>query len=77
MAADADALPFSRWWLVAVGALAMGTAGTYQFVWSSIRGPLGTQVGASEATLGWSQSFLLGAGLLAVAAMFGVRPVER
>ncbi|MFW5911279.1 MAG: MFS transporter [Halolamina sp.] len=47
-----ERLPFSRWWLVAVAALAMGAAGTYQFVWSSIRGPLGSQVGASEATLG-------------------------
>ena len=52
MAVADDALPFSRWWLVVVGALAMGAAGTYQFVWSSIRGPLGGQVGASEATLG-------------------------
>ncbi len=47
-----DTLPFSRWWLVVVAALAMGASGSYEFVWSSIRGPLGTQVGASEATLG-------------------------
>lgn len=46
------ALPFSRWWLVVVGALGMGAAGSYEFVWSSLRGPLGAQVGASEATMG-------------------------
>ena len=50
--ADPETLPFSRWWLVVVGALAMGAAGSYEFVWSSIRGPLGAQVGATEATLG-------------------------
>lgn len=47
-----DRLPFSRWWLVAVAALAMGAAGTYQFTWSSIRIPLGNQIGAPEAALG-------------------------
>jgi OFA family oxalate/formate antiporter-like MFS transporter len=45
-------LSFSRWWLIASGTLAMGIAGTFQFVWSSIRGPLGSQIGATEATLG-------------------------
>ena len=45
-------LPFSRWWLIASGTLAMGIAGTFQFVWSSIRGPLGSQIGATEAALG-------------------------
>lgn len=51
-AADRGDLPVSRWTLVAVSALVMGAAGSYEFVWSSIRGPLGSQVGASEATLG-------------------------
>ncbi len=37
---------------MAVAALVMGMAGTYQFVWSSIRSPLGVQVGASETALG-------------------------
>ncbi|MFB6079699.1 MAG: MFS transporter [Haloferacaceae archaeon] len=41
-----------RWWLVAFAALAMGAAGSYQFVWSTIRGPLGAHVGAGEAALG-------------------------
>lgn len=45
-------LPFSRWWLIIVAALVMGFAGTYQFLWSSIRGPLSTQIEASGATLG-------------------------
>ncbi|MFC6974361.1 hypothetical protein ACFQL1_06345 [Halomicroarcula sp. GCM10025709] len=45
-------LPFSRWWLVVSAAFAMGIAGTFQFVWSSIRGPLGAQVGATETTVG-------------------------
>jgi OFA family oxalate/formate antiporter-like MFS transporter len=45
-------LPFSRWWLVAVAAGLMGATGTYQFVWSSIRVPLGGRVGGSETALG-------------------------
>jgi OFA family oxalate/formate antiporter-like MFS transporter len=45
-------LPFSRWWLIVSGAFAMGVAGTFQFVWSSIRGPLGAQIGATETTVG-------------------------
>jgi OFA family oxalate/formate antiporter-like MFS transporter len=77
---DADALPFSRWWLVVVGALAMGAAGTYQFVWSSIRGPLGAQVGASEATLGTLFTLLIVAQTLSqfpagwVRDRYGPRP---
>lgn len=52
MTNEHGSLPFSRWWLIASGTLAMGIAGTFQFVWSSIRGPLGSQIGATEATLG-------------------------
>lgn len=47
-----DGLPFSRWWLVVVASLLMGAAGIFQFLWSSIRGPLGAAVGASEPALG-------------------------
>jgi len=47
-----DRSPAVRWGLVAVAAAAMGVAGTYQFVWSSIRAPLGAHVGASETALG-------------------------
>lgn len=43
---------FSRWWLVAVAALGMGAAGTYQFSWSTIRVPLGPRIGAGETALG-------------------------
>lgn len=42
----------SRVTLIAVAALAIGAAGTYQFVWSSLRLPLGSALGASEASLG-------------------------
>ena len=49
---DRQDLPFSRWWLVVVAAVLMGAIGTYQFVWSSIRGPLAGQVPASETALG-------------------------
>jgi len=49
---DQRDLPFSRWWLVVVAAVLMGAIGTYQFVWSSIRGPLAGQVPASETALG-------------------------
>ncbi|ERG94443.1 MFS transporter [Haloquadratum walsbyi] len=52
MSEQRRSLPFSRWWLIAAAALAMGMAGTFQFVWSSIRGPLGVQIGTTEATLG-------------------------
>lgn len=45
-------LPFPRWWLVVAGVLVMGSAGTYQFVWSSVREAVGTQIGAGEATVG-------------------------
>ncbi|WP_254533167.1 MFS transporter [Natrinema gelatinilyticum] len=45
-------LGFSPWWLVLVAAAAMGVAGTYQFAWSSIRLPLETRLGASEAAIG-------------------------
>ena len=52
MSGETPTLPVSRWWLVVAAAGAIGLAGTYQFVWSSIRVPLGAQVGASEADLG-------------------------
>lgn len=45
-------LPSTPWLLVLAGAAAMGVAGTYQFVWSSIRPVLGARLGASEAGLG-------------------------
>ena len=47
-----DATPATRWLLVVVAAGVMGGAGTYQFVWSSLSGAVGTRVGASPAELG-------------------------
>jgi OFA family oxalate/formate antiporter-like MFS transporter len=47
-----ESIGFSRWWLILAGAAAMGIAGTYQFVWSSIRDPLGLRLGVGEASLG-------------------------
>lgn len=43
---------FPRWVLLAVAALAMATAGSYQFGWSSIRLALGARIGGSETALG-------------------------
>jgi len=42
----------TRWLLVLVAAAGMGAAGSYQFVWSSLRPALGMRLGASEAALG-------------------------
>jgi OFA family oxalate/formate antiporter-like MFS transporter len=58
-------LGFSRWWLVVAGVLVMGAAGTYQFVWSSVRGAVGAQVGAGEATLGTLFTLLIAGQTLA------------
>lgn len=52
MSEDGQRLPFSPWWLVAAAALAIGAGGTYQFLWSSIRGPLSLRAGTSEAAIG-------------------------
>jgi OFA family oxalate/formate antiporter-like MFS transporter len=54
-------LPFSPWWLVAAVAAAMGMAGLYQFVWSSIRDPLGVRFAASEAALGTGFTLVIAA----------------
>jgi OFA family oxalate/formate antiporter-like MFS transporter len=42
----------SRWRLVAVAAVAMGLAGTYQFLWSSLREPLAGRLATGEPSLG-------------------------
>jgi OFA family oxalate/formate antiporter-like MFS transporter len=49
---DRRNLPLSGWGLVLVAALAMGTAGIYQFMWSSIRLPVGARLGVAEPALG-------------------------
>ncbi|WP_254545117.1 OFA family MFS transporter [Halomarina pelagica] len=45
-------LGFSRWWLVVAAALAMGAVSPYQYVWSSIEGPLATDLEISPTALG-------------------------
>lgn len=42
----------NRWVLVAVAAALMGGAGTYQFVWTTLRAPVGTRLGVEGAALG-------------------------
>ncbi|WP_246984371.1 MFS transporter [Halorientalis marina] len=49
---DRSELPLSGWGFVAAAALAMGTAGIYQFGWSSIRLPVGARLGVAEPALG-------------------------
>jgi OFA family oxalate/formate antiporter-like MFS transporter len=41
-----------RWLVVLVAALVMGAAGSYQFVWSSVSGVVGSRFGASAPALG-------------------------
>ncbi|MFB6124870.1 MAG: OFA family MFS transporter [Halanaeroarchaeum sp.] len=45
-------LGFSRWWLVVAAALAMGVVSPYQYVWSSIEGPLATALSIPVTRLG-------------------------
>lgn len=45
-------LGFSRWWLILAAALAMAVASPYQYVWSSIEGPLAQDLGIPLPQLG-------------------------
>ena len=47
-----DVLGFSRWWLVVVAAFAMGVVSPYQYVWSSIEGPLARDLAIPLPQLG-------------------------
>jgi OFA family oxalate/formate antiporter-like MFS transporter len=47
-----ELLGFSRWWLIVVAALAMGVVSPYQYVWSSIEGPLARDLGIPLPQLG-------------------------
>ncbi|MFB6361674.1 MAG: MFS transporter, partial [Halobacteriales archaeon] len=47
-----DHLGFSRWWQVAAAAVMMGLVSPYQYVWSSIEGPLAESLGLSLPSLG-------------------------
>ena len=59
MSADVDyatkaraELGFSRWWQIAAAALMMGLVSPYQYVWSSIEGPLSSSLDISPAAIG-------------------------
>ena len=45
-------LGFSRWWQVVAAAIAMALVSPYQYVWSSIEGPLATSLDVSLPALG-------------------------
>jgi len=47
-----DHLGFSRWWLVVAAAVSMGLVSPYQYVWSSIEGPLAARFGIPLPALG-------------------------
>jgi OFA family oxalate/formate antiporter-like MFS transporter len=47
-----DELGFSRWWQVVAAAVMMGLVSPYQYVWSSIEGPLAENLGISLPALG-------------------------
>ena len=48
----ASQLDFSRWWLVVAAAGAMAVVSPYQYVWSSIEGPLATTLSVEQTSLG-------------------------
>ncbi|WP_435194596.1 OFA family MFS transporter [Natronomonas sp. EA1] len=47
-----DHLGFSRWWLVVAAALAMAVVSPYQYVWSSIEGPMAADLDIPLTQLG-------------------------
>jgi OFA family oxalate/formate antiporter-like MFS transporter len=48
-----DHLGFSRWWLIVAAVLAMAVISPYQYVWSSIEGPLANDLGIPLPQLGF------------------------
>ncbi|ELZ28430.1 major facilitator superfamily protein [Halogeometricum pallidum JCM 14848] len=46
-------LGFSRWWLVVAAVLAMAVISPYQYVWSSIEGPIASDLGLPLPQLGF------------------------
>ena len=53
---DAEAkqiLGYSRWWQIAAAAAMMALVSPYQYVWSSLEGPLATELGSSLSALGF------------------------
>lgn len=47
-----EELGYSRWWQLTAAAVMMMLASPYQYVWSSIEGPLGESLGTTEFALG-------------------------
>ncbi|ERG96157.1 OFA family MFS transporter [Haloquadratum walsbyi] len=47
-----EQLGFSRWWLLLAAAVSMALVSPYQYVWSSIEGPLSAQFGIQAPALG-------------------------
>ena len=47
-----DALEFSQWWQIAAAIVMMALVSPYQYVWSSIQGPLARNLGLSLPALG-------------------------
>jgi MFS transporter, OFA family, oxalate/formate antiporter len=48
-----EELGFSRWWQIIAAVVMMGLVSPYQYVWSSIQGPLGRELGVSLPALGF------------------------
>ncbi len=48
-----DILGYSRWWQVAAAAIMMALVSPYQYVWSSLEGPLAAELDASLSALGF------------------------
>ena len=48
-----DMLGYSRWWQVAAAAVMMALVSPYQYVWSSLEGPLAAELDASLSALGF------------------------
>ena len=48
-----DLLGYSRWWQIAAAAVMMALVSPYQYVWSSLEGPLAVELDASLSALGF------------------------
>ena len=47
-----DILGFSRWWQIVAGVVMMGLVSPYQYMWSSVQGPLARDLGIPLSALG-------------------------
>ncbi len=48
-----EVLGYSRWWQIAAAAVMMALVSPYQYVWSSLEGPLATELNTSLSALGF------------------------